>query len=66
MTGINFITIERIVPGAAPDTSTFSIYERKPGHAETLGALPHTTRWRPATERDRDALVSWLDSLRYD
>ena len=65
MSTIDFITLERLVPRCEPDTSTLTLRHRVPQYVDITGVLPHGTRIRPASAHDRDALVSWLQSLEY-
>lgn len=32
----------------------------------TVGIIPHTATWRPATASDRDVLVNYLTGLEYN
>ena len=48
--------------GGATYGSTFIV---RPKHLEVLGVMEHGHKWRPRTERDRDELATWLQSLDY-
>ena len=51
-----------------PDAQAYRDGQVKPETARVgvLGVLPHRTAWRPKTAADRDALVSYLQSLEYE